>query len=143
MLDGRLHRLVEGRGLEWLSSAVMVAWGGTLALPGNTFDTGSFAAFHGYGPMDEAFWAAAFGLVGGARIAALYINGRNPRTPYARMSGSLFGALSWGQVSWLFTQGTFGVTGVPSTGTGVYALLALADLVSIFRAAHDARYQHA
>ena len=56
------------------------------------------------------------------------------------MSGSLFGALSWGQVSWLVTEGTYGLTGIASTGTGIYLLLALADLFSIFRAAHDARY---
>lgn len=31
---------------------------------------------------------------------------------------------------------------VPTTGVAVYGLLALADLLSIFRAAFDARYHH-
>lgn len=120
----------------------MVTWGVTLALPGNTLDDLAFAAFRGIGTT-EVVWAAAFGLVGGGRLAALYVNGRNPRTPHARMAGALFGALSWGQVAWLLTAGTWGVTGIAHTGTGLYGLLALADLFSIFRAAHDARYQHA
>lgn len=139
----RTRSMFQDRGLEWFSAAVMVAWGVTLALPGNTLDGISFTAFQRHAWMTETFWAAALGLAGGARIAALYVNGRNPRTPYARMAGALFGALSWGQVCWLLTQGTYGQTGIASTGTGVYGLLAVADLFSIFRAAHDARYQHA
>ena len=138
----RMHRALQDRGLEWFSAAVMVSWGITLALPGNTLDGSNFTAFHRYPWMSEAFWAAAFGMVGGGRLVALYINGRKPQTPYARMAGSLFGALSWGQVALLITEGTYGLTGVASTGTGIYTLLAIADLFSIFRAAHDARYNY-
>jgi hypothetical protein len=140
-LDERLHRALQDRGMEWFSAAVMVAWAVTLALPGNTLDGSNFAAFHRYPWMTEIFWAVMFGVIGGARLLALYINGHSPRSPYARMIGSLFGALSWGQVSLLITEGTYGTTGVASTGTGVYALLAVADLISVYRAAHDARYQ--
>ncbi len=136
----RVHVALQDRGLEWFSAAVMVSWGVTLALPGDTMAGANFAAFHRYPWMTETFWAATFGIVGGARLAALYINGRSPRTPHFRMAGSLFGALSWAQVAVLVTEGTYSVTGVASTGTGIYALLAVADLVSIFRAAHDARY---
>jgi hypothetical protein len=137
----RLDRALADRGLEWFSAAVMVAWGLTLALPGDTLDDPAFAAFR-TAWTGEVFWAAAFGLAGGARLAALYVNGRSPRTPFARMAGALFGALSWGQVAWLVTAATWGATGIAQTGTGLYGLLALADLFSIFRAAHDARYQH-
>lgn len=139
-VDERLHRALQDRGLEWFSAAVMVAWGLTLAMPGNTLAGSNFQAFQRYPFMTETFWATIFGIVGGMRLVALYINGRNPRTPYARMGGALFGTISWGQVSLLITEGTYGATGIASTGTGVYALLALADLVSIYRAAHDVRY---
>lgn len=138
----RLHRVIQDRGLEWFSAAAMVGWGATLALPGNTLDGAAFGAFHRYPWLSESFWAAAFGIVGGARLAALYINGRSPRTPYARMGGSLFGAVSWAQISWLFTESTYGTNGVLGTGTVMYGLLAIADLVSILRAAYDARYNH-
>jgi len=139
-LDERLHRALQDRGLEWFSAAVMVAWGVTLALPGDTLAGANFSAFQRYPWMTESFWASVFGVIGGMRLCALYINGKNPRTPYARMVGSLFGTVAWLQVSLLITEGTYGVTGIASTGTGVYALLAFADLVSIYRAAHDARY---
>jgi hypothetical protein len=90
--------------------------------------------------MTEEFWACMFGVIGGARLVALYINGRWPKTPRIRKIGAFFGLVSWAQVAWLITEGTAVKTGVLSTGTGMYALLALADLVSIFRAAFDARY---
>lgn len=138
----RLHLALQDRGLEWFSAAVMVAWGLTLAMPGNTLDGANFLAFHRSPWMTETFWATAFGLVGGGRFVALYINGRSPRTPHARIVGAVFGVLSWSQVSLLITEGTYHSTGVASTGTGVYALLALADLFSVFRAAHDARYHN-
>ena len=68
--------------------------------------------------------------------------GRWPRTPYIHMVGSLFGTMSWAQVAWLLFAGGYFATGIPTTGVAVYGLLALADLLSIFRAAFDARYHH-
>jgi len=130
---------MQDRGLEWFSALVMVAWGFTLALPGDTLAGPSFAAFHRY-DLTETFWAWLFGAIGAARLVALYINGRWPTTPFIRMVGSLFGAISWGQVSWLIAEGTYYSSGVASTGTAIYGLLALAEVFSIFRAAFDARY---
>jgi hypothetical protein len=127
------------RGLEWFSAFVMVAWGVTLALPGDTLAAPSFGPFHRFG-LTETFWAWMFGTVGTARIVALYINGTWPTTPYIRMAGALFGALSWSQVAFLVTEGWVEIFHSAPTGTGVYGLLALADLVSIHRAAYDVRY---
>ncbi|MDF2118181.1 hypothetical protein PY365_21635 [Roseiarcaceae bacterium H3SJ34-1] len=73
-------------------------------------------------------------------MMALYVSGKWPRTPIIRMVGTLFGAVSWAQVAWLITEGTVLKSGVASTGMPVYALLAVANLFSIFRAAFDARY---
>jgi hypothetical protein len=139
-LKTRLRAHVNDRALEWFSASIMLAWSLVLALPGQTLAGPSFAAFNRFDWMTEALWAWVFGVVGAARIVALYINGRWPKTPHIRMAGSLFGALSWAQVAWLITEGTYNATGVASTGTAVYTLLALADIFSIYRARFDARY---
>ena len=130
---------MNDRALEWFSACVMLAWGAVLAFPGDTLSGASFMAFRQL-HMTEYLWAWLFGAIGAARLAALYVNGRWPRTPHIRMVGALFGALSWAQVAWLIAEGTFFQTGVASTGMAVYGLLAAADLFSVYRAAFDARY---
>jgi hypothetical protein len=136
--DEKLRHHCQDRALEWFSAIVMIAWGITLAWPGDTLDGDAFTAFRRHG-MTEAWWAVIFGAAGAARIAALYINGRQPKTPYVRMAGSLFGAVSWAQIAYLLFEGSH-MTGIPSTGVAIYTPLAVAELVSIFRAAFDARY---
>lgn len=138
-IANRFALVLNDRGLEWYSAFVMLGWGLTLALPGDTLAAPQYAAFGRFG-FTEGFWAWAFSVVGVSRLIALYINGRWPRSPHVRMLGSLFGAVSWAQVAYLLTIGTYGVTGVPATGTVVYGLLAIADLFGIARAAFDARY---
>lgn len=138
-LANRFALVLNDRGLEWFSALVMLSWGITLALPGDTLAGPQYAAFARYG-ITEPIWAGAFCGVGLARLVALYINGNWPRSPHIRMIGSLFGAMSWAQVAYLLTMGTYVETGVPATGTGVYGLLAMADLFGIARAAFDARY---
>jgi hypothetical protein len=124
---------------EWFSSLVMIAWGATMALPGDLLAQPGFVAFHRFG-MTESFWAFLFSIVGAARLVALYINGRWPRSPHIRMFGALFGALSWVQVSILLYEAA-GINNTPiTTGCAVYALLAAFELFSINRAAFDARY---
>lgn len=135
----RVLLFLNDRALEWFSALVMLGWGVTLILPGDTLAGPQYSAFSRFG-FTEEFWAWAFSTVGIARLVALYINGKWPKSPHIRMMGSLFGAVSWAQVSYLLTQSSWMVTGVPTTGTVVYGLLALADLLGIARAAFDARY---
>jgi hypothetical protein len=127
------------RDTEWLSAFVMCAWAFILILPGDALAGPSFSAFHRQG-LTEVFWACVFGSVGCVRIAALYINGRNPRTPYARMLSAAFGFVAWGYVGTLVYLGTMDQLGVISPGCGVYGVLALAEIRSIYRAGYDARY---
>jgi hypothetical protein len=127
------------RDTEWLSAVLMCAWALVLACPGDSFSGPAFLAFHRLG-MTETFWACTFGATGGLRIAALYINGRSPRTPYARMVGAFFGFLGWGQVGFLIYQGTMGTLGVVSPGVAVYGVLSAVELRSLYRASYDARY---
>jgi hypothetical protein len=130
---------VGDRALEWFSALVMVAWSVLLAFPGDTLSMPSFAEFHHFG-MTETLWASGFGSIGMARLAALYINGRWPKTPHVRMIGAMFGVVAWGQVAFMLTEGNLAAYGKVPTGAGTYGLLALADLFSIYRAAYDARY---
>lgn len=130
------------RPMEWFSSGVMVVWSATLSLPGDLLAQPGFVAFHRFG-LSETFWAAAFAAFGVGGLVALFINGRWPRTPYIRICRAVFGALSWGQVSWLLYMASE-INGTPiSTGCGVYALLAAFELISIQTAAYDARYNNA
>lgn len=135
----RLLLVFNDRGLEWFSAFVMLGWGITLAMPGDTLAGPQYASFGRFGMTEDA-WAGIFSAVGLARVVALYINGQWPKSPHIRMIGSFFGAVSWAQVAYLLTLSTYFTTGVPATGTAVYSLLALADLVGIARAAFDARY---
>lgn len=135
----RLLLVFNDRGLEWFSAFVMLGWGLTLITPGDTLAGPQYAAFGRFGMTEDA-WAAVFGAVGLARLVALYINGQWPKSPHIRMAGSFFGAISWAQVAYLLTVSTYLSTGIANTGTAVYSLLALADLVGIARAAFDARY---
>lgn len=129
---------LEERAIEWFSALVMLAWGITLAAPGETLAGPAFEAFHRFG-VTEMFWAYAFTLGGVVRLAALYINGRRPRSPHVRMGCSLFSAITWGQVAFLLLEPAMR-TGVMATGPAVYGLIAVFDVISIYRAAYDARY---
>lgn len=142
--SGRVYRTgkpsVPGcRDNEWLSSVLMCAWALVLAFPGDSLAGPSFSAFHRYG-LTETIWACAFGAMGGMRLAALYINGRSPRTPYARMLCAFFGFLAWGQVAILVYQGTAATLGVVSPGVAIYGILSGVELRSLYRASYDARY---
>lgn len=126
------------RAVEWLSALCLLGWATVLALPGDTLASGNLREFLRFG-FSEAQLATAFAFVGAARVTALFINGRWPKTPVIRMIGAAAGFTLWGQTAaMLYT--TWVNTGVPSTGLPIYTLLALADLLSIFRAAFDARY---
>jgi hypothetical protein len=120
-----MRAAMQDRSPEWISALFMIWWGVALAMPGDTMAGPSFSAFDRYG-LTEEFWAWAFGSMGAARGVALYINGRWPKTPWVRMTGALFGAVSWMQVAWLLFAGSTLETGVYSTGTGVYLIIAVA-----------------
>jgi hypothetical protein len=126
------------RALEWLSAIIMVAWGIILAQSGDTLSGPNFHEFAAHDMSEEAL-AYVFGTVGGVRIAALYINGRWPRTPLLRMLGAGAGLLLWGQIASMFAISyvRFGTAG---TGFAAYGSLAMAEIFSIYWAAFDARY---
>ena len=130
---------LSDRTIEWFSALVMISWGATMSLPGDLLSQPGFVAFKRFGAT-ETFWAVTFAAIGSARLIALYINGRWPRSPHIRMGCAIFGAVSWVQVSALLFEAA-GVNNTPvSTGCAVYGLLALFEIFSVNRAAFDARY---
>lgn len=138
-LDDKMHAAIHDRALEWFSGIVMLMWGFVLMAPGDTLAGPQYAAFLRFGATEE-FWAFAFTGVGTMRLTALYINGRWPKTPLFRMGCALFGAVSWGQVTWLLLEVSLQTGGALNTGIAVYGPFALAELFSIYRASFDARY---
>lgn len=121
------------RDLEWFAAFMALAFGAILALPGNTFATGlhwqRFAAI-----MPEGGWAALMIALALVRMAALTINGRWRRTPLLRALCAVLGAAVWGYVALLMYAPYAG--GI-QTGVGVYAVAALADIVSARRSGRD------
>jgi hypothetical protein len=134
----RHQQQARERGLEWLSAIIRVAWGVILAQPGDTLSAANFQQFVAHGMTEEAL-AYVFGATGGVRLAALYINGRWPRTPLLRMIGAGAGLLLWGQIASMFGT-SYLATGNAGTGFAAYGCLAMAEIFSIYWAAFDARY---
>lgn len=129
----RLTVYTPSRAMEWLCAGCAAAFSTVLAMPGNTFETGTqWERFAELGT--ELEWAAGIGTIALIRISALIVNGHWRRTPALRAATALLGAELWAYMALLFI-----VPGEPlSTGTGVYAVLAVGDLVSAWRAAKDA-----
>jgi hypothetical protein len=133
---------LKDRTMEWFSASVMLAWGITFALPGYLLSKPDFIGFHRYTTSDS-FLACVFTGMGAAGLIALYINGRWPRGPIIRVARGFFGAVAWALIAYAFYDAAQ-INKTPlGTGPLVYALLALYEFVSIYRAAHDVRYHHA
>ncbi len=132
---------MQDRALEWFSALAMLLCGLALSTQSEVLHGPAWDAFHAHGNTEE-LWATTFALTGAARLVALYINGRWPKTPLIRILGSTIGAVCWSQLSYLLIEGEVLNGGVFTLGSVVYGLLALADLFSVFRAAFDARYHH-
>lgn len=83
--------------------------------------------------------AAFFGIVGGLRCAALYMNGRSPLWgPRLRFVGALAGAFIWGWMGLSLIMLTKD-TGTFSIGIFNWIGLALGEIVSCARAGSDVR----
>ncbi len=130
--------VAQDRSLEWLCAYLMLAWALTLALPGDTLTLPAFAGFRALG---AAFWASAFGIVGGGRIAALIINGRWPRTARVRQIGAFLGAFVWVQIA-ILIYGAHKVGTPWGPNIPICLVLAAFELLSLRRAAFDGRYYH-
>ena len=121
-----------------MTGLMMLGIAATIAASPRSIASGAFHLMQniGFGPHSLGL---AFAAIGSMRIGALYANGRWPfYGPWCRAVGALGGALVWVQMSvaliaWSDTAGYI------SIGVTVYAVLALGEFISCYRAANDAR----
>ena len=140
MLINRPDRSAHAdRAVEWLCAGVMVWWCIALSLPGSLMQTPLFAGFANVG-MTQDQWAGMFGVIGMLRCVVLFVNGRWPKTPFFRAVGAALGAFIFFELTVRFAEASLINHGPWQTGTGVYCLLGVSEMFSVYRAMHDARY---
>lgn len=84
----------------------------------------------------------AYLVVGGARCAALYLNGKQPTWgTRVRAVTAICGAFAWAQMGISLYLAQVAVGGPPSPSLPLYFALVIAEFYSTFRAASDARYR--
>lgn len=90
------------RALDWAGASMMLLWGATLLMPGQTF--GRSAAYSDVLRLaSEAWWGGALLGLGLARGAALIINGRlYEGSPAIRGLAALLGVVIWIQFAYAF-----------------------------------------
>jgi hypothetical protein len=129
-----VNRLIEWSYAAWMLGNMLI----TVLTYGQKQD-GAFAqlATLGFGDLGVII---VFGSIGAVRAAALYANGKwKPYGAYLRMTGSLVGALMWGNLfgalTWIYvSQGTL-YRGAIVT----YLCATVFEIISCHRAANDSR----
>lgn len=134
-----------GRGPEWVTSTIMLAFAFALALPGDTVSGAAWVTFRQLG-MDDAALAVPLAMIATARMAALYINGAWKRSPLVRMAGAIIGSAIWVNLSAAFAMTYFadafnggGLERGLSTAATTYLVLAGFDCVAAYRSGADYR----
>lgn len=122
---------------EWWAAILLFSLGTYISMhPGMMTDPHSGTLWTGMTRiMPQETWGLAAVVVGGARLAALYVNGHHARTPAVRLAAAFFSAF-------FFTQLTVGLynSGLQNTGIITYSLVVLADIYSGFRASQDVTF---
>lgn len=120
------------RSLEWLFSAMMVAWGVYLWLPLKTFEAPQYMLLAAI--AEERVWGAFSISIGFMRMAALFINGSIRQTPLVRCLGAALGVLWWITLTFLFVTAP-----VPTLPAGVvwYPIFILFEGYSVLRSSAD------
>lgn len=142
-------RSLEERAIEWMTALAALWWGINLAMSGDMLSAPRFAAFHF---LDEATWSALFLSLGMIRLVALWVNGRWPTTPYIRIVCAFASMILFGMVSkvlvdphivgWNGTWSTLQLAlSAAGPAWGIYGLLSTFEVVTIYRAAYDSRYE--
>jgi hypothetical protein len=134
----RLSLIEHGRAAEWMTSLALVVLSVTLALPGDTLSLPSAAALAGMG-VTEIGLAVPLSLVGMARLAALWANGAWRRSPMLRCSGAILGAGAFGALAGAYTWPAVEVDAPVPLASGLFFVLALADVLAAYRSGADAR----
>jgi len=122
---------------EWVVAVQTLLWGVVLLLPPATFDGPTWVFFQSIMPENQWGWLMLF--LGVARLGGLIVNGARKRvTPLIRMISAAVGFLIFVGISY-----SFALSGVISTWIAIYPVIAVVELVNIYRAAHDAGESYA
>jgi len=117
---------------EWVVAVQTMLWGVVLLLPADTFGGESWTFFRSI--MSEGQWGTTMLFLGVLRIGGLIVNGaRKNVTPWIRVVSASLGFLIWVGISF-----SFALSGVISTWIAIYPVIALVELLNMYRAAHDA-----
>lgn len=125
----RLRERFRQRVREWFCAANLTQFGLPLLHPSPTFDSYAFAAFR---PLGEDATGIFFLSVGLAWMLGLIANGsRQNTTSTIRLVCGLIGTVTYGLLG-LGLLGSYGITGIWSTGFGNYMLVSLLGLYSLY-----------
>jgi hypothetical protein len=133
MLIVRFKETFRQRMPEWVQSTGMLLWGlMTLA------STNLFIRMEYFHPllllMDQVTWGTVAATVGTIRLIFLIINGAWRPSAHIRAIGCASGALLWGSL-------LISALSLPwlTPTAGIYAMLVILDLISLWFAAGDAK----
>jgi len=126
------------RALEWLCSGLIFALGLAMLIFPASFDRVGLESFSQL--MRPAAWAAMGVALGGMRLSALFINGRDPRVSIpARLAGAVLGAGYYGLFVGRFAEGSTSTS--IAFGVVTYSALMLADIYNAMRVTADRKAQ--
>lgn len=119
---------------EWFSSFNLISiallmYGAPKMFESNPLYFAGLSTFGG-----QPFWGFICGLFGIVRVAALWVNGRKPITPFIRMALAFFSCFVWYQLA----IGLF-LSGIPGLGWVLVPWLLALEFYNVFRSAADAR----
>ncbi|GJE06345.1 hypothetical protein AOPFMNJM_1661 [Methylobacterium jeotgali] len=139
MVDRNGHSAAyPDRAIEWLFTALMLAWGGWLLMPWDTFKSPQYALLAAI--AGESVWGAWSVSIGLIRAAALYVNGAHRRTPAIRAFCAMLGFVWWLVLAYLFLT----MPGAPPfAGFSWYPVLMVFEVMCIWRSAADGYHSRA
>lgn len=132
MIIASLRASLHAKPMEWLTTGFLLVWAYTL-LTGDTFEGPSYRELARVAGQEVWGWACALG--GTARLVILWINGAWRKSPHLRSAAAFLSCFFW----FLLALG-FAMAGTHSTGTGMYALILVADAFNSARASREAGY---
>jgi hypothetical protein len=128
-----MKRHFEVRAIEWWSAACLVSWGAMVLLLPGLFQQPQYAVFFNsltnWAP--QPVWGMFAFVMGGLRLAALFVNGFWFRTPQIRLATSFLSVCVW----FFITAGL--VRSGAVLGVVIYGWHMVADIYSSFRSAAD------
>lgn len=123
----------ENRMLELATTVMMLSISGWLMVWPDALSSGSLHSLTEI--VSPRFVVVTYGIFGLARIVALIANGHWAfYGPLIRAAGALVGAFAWSQMAGSLWHSSADVGHPPSIGVPVYIVLALFELISMWRA---------